>query len=247
MPITPLTVFLAALVTALATGLGAMPFFFTRAMSRSALGLSNALAAGLMLAASLLLFYEGQVESLLLVSVGAVLGGVFIVASRGFLRGRKALHLGVLRGADALKALLIVGAMTIHSFTEGVGVGVSYGGGEQLGVFITTAIAVHNIPEGLAISLVLVPRGMTVWKAALWSIFTSLPQPFMAVPAFLFVEALAPMLPVGLGFAAGAMIWMAFRELIPEALSDAPPRLVYGMVVLATAAMLVFQYFLKTQ
>lgn len=246
MPITPFTVFLAALVTALATGLGAVPFLFTRSMSRYGLGLSNALAAGLMLAASLMLFYEGQVDSLLLVLVGAVLGGVFIVASRGFLQGRKELHLGVLRGADALKALLIVGAMTVHSFTEGVGVGVSYGGGEQLGIFITTAIAVHNIPEGLAISLVLVPRGMEVWKAGLWSIFTSLPQPFMAVPAFLFVEAFAPMLPVGLGFAAGAMIWMAFRELIPEALTDAPPRLVYGMIALATAAMLVFQYFLKT-
>ena len=247
MPITPFTVFLAALVTALATGLGAVPFFFTRSMSRYGLGLSNAMAAGLMLAASLMLFYEGQVSSLLLVSLGVVLGGGFIVASRRFLRGRKHLHLGVLRGADALKALLIVGAMTIHSFTEGVGVGVAYGGGERLGVFITTAIAVHNIPEGLAISLVLVPRGMKVWTAGLWSIFTSLPQPFMAVPAFLFVEAFAAMLPVGLGFAAGAMIWMAFRELIPEALTDAPPRLVYSMIAVATTAMLLFQYFLKTQ
>ena len=246
MPITPLTVFLAALVTALATGLGAMPFLFGRTMSRHGLGLSNALAAGLMLAASLMLFYEGQVESVPLVTLGAVFGGVFIVASRRFLRGRKHLHIGVLRGADALKALLIVGAMTVHSFTEGVGVGVSYGGGEKLGVFITTAIAVHNIPEGLAISLVLVPRGMKVWKAALWSIFSSLPQPFMAVPAFLFVEAFAPLLPVGLGFAAGAMVWMAARELIPEALADAPPRLVYTMIVAATAAMLVFQYILKT-
>jgi zinc transporter ZupT len=47
-----------------------------------------------------------------------------------------------------------------------VGVGVSFGGGEELGVFITAAIAVHNIPEGLAISLVLVPRGTPVWTAA---------------------------------------------------------------------------------
>ncbi len=247
MPITPFTVFLAALVTALATGLGAVPFLFGRSMSRRGLGLSNALAAGLMLAASLMLFYEGQVDSWPLVTLGAVLGGVFIMASRRFLRGRRDLHIGVLRGADALKALLIVGAMTIHSFTEGVGVGVSYGGGEELGVFITTAIAIHNIPEGLAISLVLVPRGMEVWKAGLWSIFSSLPQPFMAVPAFLFVEAFAPLLPVGLGFAAGAMIWMAARELIPEALDDAPPRLVYTMIVAATAAMLLFQYVLKLQ
>ncbi len=246
MTITPLTVFLAALVTAVATGLGAAPFLFARTMSRQGLGLSNALAAGLMLAASLMLFYEGQRDSLPLVTLGAVLGGVFIVVSRRYLRGRKHLPIGVLQGADALKALLIIGAMTIHSFTEGVGVGVSYGGGERLGVFITTAIAVHNIPEGLAISLVLVPRGMRVWKAGLWSIFSSLPQPLMAVPAFLFVEAFAPLLPAGLGFAAGAMIWMSIRELIPDALDDAPPRFVYSVMLVAIAAMLVFQYFLKT-
>ena len=53
-----------------------------------------------------------------------------------------------LRGADALGALMVVGVMTVHSFTEGVGVGVSFGGGEALGALITTAIAVHNVPKG---------------------------------------------------------------------------------------------------
>jgi len=239
------TVFLAALVTAVATGLGAVPFLFTRSMSRMALGLSNALAAGLMLAASAMLFYEGALESLLRVSIGAGIGLIAIVLSRRVLSESKELHVGKLQGADALKALLIVGVMTVHSFTEGVGVGVSYGGGEPLGVFITTAIAVHNIPEGLAISLVLVPRGTSVWKAAGWSVFSSLPQPLMAVPAYLFVEAFRPFLSVGLGFAAGAMIWMSFRELIPEALEDASRPMVATMVVVATAAMLLFQMVLK--
>ena len=53
--------------------------------------------------------------------------------------------------------------------------GGSFGGGEELGLFITAAIAVHKIPESLAISLVLVLRGTPVWTAAGWSIFTSLP------------------------------------------------------------------------
>jgi len=72
-----------------------------------------------------------------------------------------------------------------------LGVGAAFGGGASLGLLIAIAIAVHNIPEGLAISLVLVPRGQSVRSAAGWSIFSSLPQPLLAVPAFPFVEAFA--------------------------------------------------------
>lgn len=245
MPVTAVSVFLAALVTAVATGLGAAPFFFSRTLPRRGLGLANALAAGLMLAASLLLLYEGGTMHVGLTTVGTVVGVVFIAGMRRVLAGRHDLHVGQLRGADALRALLIIGVMTVHSMAEGVGVGVAYGDGNDLGVFITTAIAIHNIPEGLAISLVLVPRGEPAWKAALWSIFSSLPQPLMAVPAFLFVQAFAPMLPAGLGFAAGAMIWMAFHELLPEATADAPRRQVVGVAACAAVAMLIFQFFLR--
>ena len=107
--------------------------------------------------------------------------------------------------------------MTLHSFSEGVGVGVSYGGGAELGIFITIAIAIHNIPEGLAISLVLVPRGASVLSAAGWSIFSSLPQPLVAPLAYVFVEQFRPFLAAGLGFAGGAMIWLVLAELLPDA------------------------------
>ena len=214
-------------------------------MSRDWLGISNALAAGLMAAASVGLLVEGVHESGVRTVIGAGLGLLFILVSQRVLSNRKNVVLGTLRGADALKALLVVGVMTIHSVTEGVGVGVSFGGGEALGLFITVAIAVHNIPEGLAISLVLVPRGTPVWKAAGWSVFSSLPQPLLAVPAFLFVEQFRPFLPVGLGFAAGAMVWMVATELVPEALDDAAPRLVVPVIALSGAAMMLFQLWLK--
>lgn len=240
-----LDVFLFALMTAVATGLGAVPFFFVEAPSRTWLGVSNALAAGLMGAASAGLIYEGFNYGVLRVALGFVAGVAFIAVSHRYLEGQKGLRVGRLRGADALAALMMVGVMTLHSFTEGVGVGVSFGGGEALGVFITIAIAVHNIPEGLAISLVLVPRGESVWRAAGWSVFSSLPQPLVAVPAYLFVETFEPFLPVGLGFAAGAMIWMVLAELIPEALEDTSSETVALTASLAIIGMLVFQVLLR--
>jgi zinc transporter ZupT len=118
---------------------------------------------------------------------------------------------------------------------------VSFGGGREFGAFISLAIAVHNIPEGLAIALVLIPKGVKPWKAALWAIFSSLPQPLVAVPAFLFVQVFEPFLPIGLGLAAGAMIWMVISELIPDAIEDAPKEQVATIVTVAVAAMTAFQ------
>jgi zinc transporter ZupT len=239
-------VFLLALLTAVATGFGALPFLFVKDLSRGLLGVSNALASGLMLAASFGLVYEGAAYSLWRTLLGVVLGLTFIVLTRSLLQHDE--HPAVfasMGGFDARKALLIVGIMTLHSFTEGVGVGVAFGGGQGLGLFITLAIAVHNIPEGLAISLVLVPRGVGVARAALWSVFSSLPQPLMAVPAFLFIAFFEPLLPIGLGFAGGAMIWMVFSELIPDALDETSSNTVAVVVTLSVAAMVAFQFFIR--
>jgi zinc transporter, ZIP family len=171
-----------------------------------------------MLAASGSLLWQGYGLGAGRLALGALAGAVFIVVFRAVLGDRDDLVLGRLAGADALKALVIVAVMTAHSAAEGVGVGVSFGDGEKLGLLITLAIAIHNVPEGLAISVVLVPRGATVRSAAWWSVFSSLPQPLIAPLAYLFVEEFHAVLPAGLGFAAGAMIWMVFSELVPEVL-----------------------------
>ena len=239
-------VFLLALMTAVATGLGALPFLFVKNITRGWLGASDALASGLMLAASLSLIYEGIAYGLWRALLGVVLGLGFIVLTRALIQHDEHpavfAHMGNL---DARKALLIVGIMTLHSFTEGVGIGVSFGGGQAFGLFISLALAVHNIPEGLAISLVLVPRGVGWFRAALWSIFSSLPQPLMAVWAFLFVALFEPLLPYGLGFAGGAMLWMVFYELVPDALEEAPSNLVAIVVTLSIAAMVAFQVLIR--
>lgn len=236
------TVFVAALLTALATGLGALPLLVARASGRNALGIANAAASGVMLGASVSLAFEALHRSRATTALGLAAGVAFIVVVSRFLHApHRELELGSLRGDDAVKALLIVAVMTVHSVAEGVGVGAAFGGGETLGILIAVAIAVHNIPEGLAISLVLVPRGTSVHAAAGWSIFSSLPQPLLAVPAFLFVDAFQGVLPAALGFAAGAMVWMVARELLPEALAQTSARAVAGTAIASFAAMIAFQ------
>lgn len=243
-------VLVAASITAVTTGFGALPFLFIDEIDNRWLGVGNAIAAGLMLGASIGLVWEGVTlqdvgQPALRVIVGMIIGVALVYLAHRILQNRdEDFSIGKAQGANAVQMLMIVGVMTAHSFAEGIGIGVSYGDGSAFGVFISAAIAVHNIPEGLAISLILIPRGASVMRAALWSMFSSLPQPLMAVPAFLFVLVFRPLLPVGLGLAAGAMLWMVWRELLPEALAEVPAKLAFPAVGLATLAMLAFQYFI---
>jgi zinc transporter ZupT len=239
--VTAALVFVVGSATALATGLGALPFAFAHGGVRRWLGPANAIAAGVMLGASASLVVEGSERNIGRTAAGAVIGAAFVYVASRLVGKRHGLHLGGLRGADARKALLLVGVMTAHSAAEGIGVGAAFGDTGAFGLLIATAIAVHNIPEGLAISLVLVPRGTSVASAAGWSIFSSLPQPLLAVPAFLFVEQFNAVLPVGLGFAAGAMVWVVGRELLPDALSQGPRRVVVVDALLAFTVMLALQ------
>ncbi|MGP9789371.1 ZIP family metal transporter [Roseinatronobacter sp. NSM] len=235
---TVLLVCLAAGVTAVATGLGALPLLALRDVTPRALAHGNAIAAGLMLAATFSLIDEGFGFSGLRSLVGLVLGLGGIWLAKTLLSASGERGVAGLQGADGLKILLIMGVMTAHSAAEGVGVGVAYGSGRELGDFITIAIALHNVPEGLAIALIMVPRGASIGKAAGWAILSSMPQPMLAVPAFLFVLSFEPFLPVGLGLAAGAMLWMIFSELLPEATEGVTPATTGGIVTLSFAAMM---------
>ncbi len=237
------------LVTALATGLGALPFAFVRSVSGRTVGYLNALASGLMLGASFGLLAEGSRFGGWPTFIGANLGVLFILLTNRYLREH---HFRPPDGDAATGAspdglrrmILIVTVMTVHSFAEGVAIGTSFGGGMTLAVFITVAIAVHNIPEGVAISAVLRSQGVGVWRCAGWSILSSLPQPLMAVPAYLFVETFAPALPYGIGFAAGAMVFMVLDELLPEAYEEGARPSIALLVSITLVPMLLFQQYL---
>jgi zinc transporter, ZIP family len=211
------TVTAAAGLAALAAGLGALPFAFVGGrVGGRWLAHSNTAASAFMVAAAGALVWQGAEAGPWRCVLGLAVGIVFVWIFRRLIGERDDLVLGRLSGSDALKALVIVAVMTVHSMAEGVGIGISYGGGERLGLLITVAIAAHNVPEGLAISLVLVPRGARVRSAAWWSVFSSLPQPLIAPFTYLFVQWFRPILPAGLGFAAGAMLWIVWSELLPD-------------------------------
>ena len=229
-----------ALLTALATGLGALPFLFVRTVSARTAAYANAIAAGLMLGACFGLLSEGTESGTWQTLIGALLGMIFILITQRALAAVE-VDFAEITGAEARRVILVLVVMTVHSVAEGVAVGAAFGGGLTLAAVITTAIAVHNVPEGIAISSVLRPKGVSVPRCAWWSIFSSLPQPLMAVPAFLFVDAFAPALPYGIGFAAGAMILMVIVELLPEAFEDAPRERIALVTSATLMAMVLFQ------
>jgi zinc transporter ZupT len=233
-----LVVFVVSFGTALATGLGVIPVMAVRMNHSRSIAVSTGIAAGFMLGASGGLFYEGSRTGTVATALGALAGLAFIYATKTLVGRNTTAHVGHLRGARGATALMMIGVMTVHSLTEGIALGVSFAGAESLGILIAIAIAIHNIPEGVAISLTLVPFGESARSAALWSIFSSLPQPLMAVPAYLAVRTFEPMLAAGLGFAGGAMVWMVFTQLLPESLEGKDRGLSIAAVLLSTAAML---------
>ncbi len=239
-------VLLYASATAVATGLGALPFVFVRTISDRVVSWSNALAAGLMLGASFGLVAEGSDYGRAETLVGAFIGVLFILITQRFLgdEHEEGVVVEAAREGGGKTMLMMVIVMTVHSFSEGVAVGVSFGGGITLATVITVAIAIHNIPEGLAISAVLRPQGVSTLKCAGWSVLSSVPQPLMAVPAFLFVETFRAVLPYGLGFAAGAMVYMVLVELLPEAFHQGERSAVATLASVAAIAMVLFQAWL---
>ncbi|WP_053947818.1 ZIP family metal transporter [Halolamina sediminis] len=249
-------VFLAGLVTDLATGLGALPFFYTDEISDRWNVALWGLASGIMVSASLFgLFNEGLAYStgLPLLLVGGIVAGAVLVeiSDRALDRIDVGGHDGEPVGTDGgddghdervlsaeafatrdLKKLtLILGILTIHSFPEGVAVGVSFAelgleGGVPvfgfsvpvLAVFMTVAISIHNVPEGTAIAIPMRAMGLSNWRMVGAAVFSSFPQPVGAVIAFVFVRWAQSFLPFGFGFAAGAMVYLVATEFVPEAL-----------------------------
>lgn len=234
----------------LMTGAGALPVLFGRSVSQRT---SNALlgfAAGVMLTASFfslilpaLDYAEGRYGGRLLPAFIASAGLLIGVAVMWVLNERVP-HRHFVSGPEGPasprldKIWLFVIAITLHNFPEGMAVGVGFASGDVgKGAALALGIGLQNMPEGLAVALALVaeryPPGRAVWIATL----TGLVEP---VGGFLGAVALAlaePLLPWGLTFAAGAMLYIISHEIIPEThrsgyRKEATGGLTVGLVVM---------------
>lgn len=234
----------AATITVLANGLGGLPFVFTQKFPDSIARMGWAASGGLMLSASVFnLIIPGLDDGgVTPVAVGIFFGAALMALTSLWLDEHD-FHVQGISEAGTKRIVMVLATLFIHSFPEGLAIGVAYGSGEvRLGLLIAVAIAIHNIPEGLAVALPLRAEGVSGWKCVGWAIFSGVPQLIAAVPAYLAVVAFRPILPYAFGFAAGAMILLVMSEMIPESRSTHSQRLgsaVSGM--LGFLAMMVLQ------
>jgi ZIP family zinc transporter len=218
---------IAAAITVLANGLGGLPFVFIKDFPKILARLGWAFSGGLMLSASVFSLIIPGVEDggIIPVGIGIALGALVMVVTSRWLDSHD-FEVKGMSEAGTKRVIMILATLFIHSFPEGIAIGVAYGSGEaSLGILIAIAIAIHNIPEGLAVALPLRAEGVSGWKCVGWAIVSGIPQLIAAVPAYLAVVAFRPILPYAFGFAAGAMLLLVMSEMIPESRASETERL----------------------
>jgi len=243
-------IFVYGLVTCLSTGLGIVPFLIMPSLfendktkndeqtdsaidneqkTNNLAGAANAIAAGTMIAASIGLGVEaGEASEMIFfaeVWIGFIVGALFVEYTQKILTAHDKDPSDLLQSLDIemkdiTKILLFVTVMFVHSIAEGVACGVSFESSNSFGRYVTFALTLHNIPEGLAIALVLLPRGFSKPMTTAIAIMSSAPQPLMAVLAVAFVEHVKCLLPYALAFAAGAMVYVSIFEVGVEAIEQ---------------------------
>lgn len=231
---------LAALVTALATGVGAIPVYaFGADRARRLRPAMWGLVIGVMGVASVQgLLIPGFDEA----SPGSVLGGLAVgmaflfVAAR--LVARREASIG--SGLHGRQALLVFLVLFVHSLPEGLALGAAWASHTSgLDLFVFLAIAIQNVPEGTATAIPLRESGTSAVRAFWLATLTSAPQPVGAVIAFELVELARSLLGASFGFAAGAMLALIAVEILPTAARAGRPReavastLVFGALMVA--------------
>ena len=213
---------LGGLMAASATALGAAPVLFMRRIGAGTQGLLLGFGAGVMLAAS--------VFSLLLpgfdaaIARGATETGATLVVASGLALGAALLlaldralpHTHAPGESRSVTAVwLFVFAIAVHNIPEGLAIGVAAGDAGS-GNAVATGISLQNVPEGLIVAIALASAGYGRVFSFVIAALSGLVEPLAAIMGSLMVTASAALLPWGLAAAAGAMLFVVSHEIIPE-------------------------------
>jgi zinc transporter, ZIP family len=205
-------------ISAMATGLGAIPVLFLNNVSSRVKSLLLGYASGIMMAATTfsLIPESLKASNIWVLSVGMLLGTFVLNFINSKTEDLDTSDFKFLSGVDR-KTLLIVTAITLHNLPEGLSVGVSYGSGEDnLGAIIAFAIGLQNAPEGFLVGIYLIHQNMSKLKSLLIATFTGAVEIVTAVIGYFLATDVDGLVPFGLSFAAGAMLFVIYKELIPE-------------------------------
>ncbi|WP_063582103.1 MULTISPECIES: ZIP family metal transporter [Achromobacter] len=220
---------LGGMVAAGATAAGTLPILFARTIPQKMQDSMFGFGAGVMLAASAFSLVtpgiaaaESQgagpwgagltVGAAILLGAAALLLMDRLLPHEHFIKGREGIEAHRLR-----RAWLFVFAITLHNLPEGLAIGVGYAGNDPLrGTALATGIAIQDIPEGLVVAVALIAAGYKRAFAVALGMLSGLVEPVGAVLGAVVVGWSAALLPWGLGFAAGAMLFVISHEIIPE-------------------------------
>lgn len=133
------------------------------------------------------------------------------------------------------KALLIGGAIAIHNIPEGLAVATSFAASNPLGWFVTMTMAVQDAPEGMLVSAPLACYGMGKRRAFLFGAFSGAVEAVSAIVGFAFLNVFAGLVPVSLAFSAGAMAYVIFVELLPDAFRGGMERIAAASFIAGVA------------
>lgn len=240
---------LASILAGLATGAGALPALFVRDVSHRTLCIMLGGAAGVMLAATAFslivpgIQYGNQVwpgKGIYAVAAGMMIGALFLELADRFLPYERFLAEKGELISSLRKIWLFIVAITLHNFPEGMAVGVSFGGGDwHNGVTLAIAVGLQNIPEGLAVAMPLVGMGYNRKQAVLIATLTGLVEPLGGVLGLWAVSAFFPLLPLGMAFAAGAMLFVISDDIIPETQSRGKVRSATFAVMIGFIVMMI--------
>jgi ZIP family zinc transporter len=250
--------FLATCFTWFVTALGAATVFFFKKVDQKKLDLMLGMAAGVMIAASFWSLLAPAIEMAeangtpgwFPATVGFLAGGLFLGLFDKLLPH---LHLGFAdKEAEGIKtswhrSVLLVLAITMHNFPEGLAVGVAFGAAAYglpsatVGAAIALAIGIglQNFPEGVAVAVPLRREGFSRLKAFSYGQASGMVEPVAGVLGAALVLVVQPILPYALAFAAGAMIFVVVEELIPESQRGRHTDLATGGTMLGFAVMMI--------